>query len=93
LPVRRPECRTDGRRDRQERRAARSNHPFGPATAGWVRGFTSTSDVLKRLEPAAAARAVERLRQALAAHLTDAGVWFNSRAWIVTAERAAHNVG
>jgi SAM-dependent methyltransferase len=63
---------------------------YGPDVAAaldWVRGFACTSDVLKRLDPAAAARAVERLREALAAHLGDDGVWFNSRAWIVTARR------
>jgi ubiquinone/menaquinone biosynthesis C-methylase UbiE len=63
---------------------------YGPdvATAlDWVRGFTCTSDVLKRLDPAAAARAAGRLREALAAHLSKDGVWFNSRAWIVTARR------
>ena len=61
---------------------------YGPDVAAaldWVRGFTSTSEVLKRLDPVSAARAVERLREALAAHLSDDGVWFNSRAWIVTA--------
>jgi hypothetical protein len=42
---------------------------------------------LKRLDPAAAARAVRRLRETLAAHLSEDGVWFNSRAWIVTARR------
>jgi ubiquinone/menaquinone biosynthesis C-methylase UbiE len=51
----------------------------------WVRGFLCTTEVLKRLDPAAATGAVERLREALAAHLSDDGVWFNSRAWIVTA--------
>jgi SAM-dependent methyltransferase len=55
------------------------------AALDWVRGFTSTSEVLRRLDPAAAARAVERLREALAAHLSDDGVWLDSRAWIVTA--------
>jgi SAM-dependent methyltransferase len=63
---------------------------YGPDVAAaldWVRGFTCTSEVLKGLEPAAAARAVERLRVALDAHLSDDGVWFNSRAWIVTAHR------
>jgi SAM-dependent methyltransferase len=61
---------------------------YGPDVAAaldWVRGFTCTSEVLKRLDPAAGMRAVERLREALAAHLSDDGVWFNSRAWIVTA--------
>ena len=55
------------------------------AALDWVRGFTCTSEVLNRLDPAAATRAVERLREALATHLSDDGVWFNSRAWIVTA--------
>jgi hypothetical protein len=61
---------------------------YGPdvATAlNWVRGFTRTSEVLNRLDPAAATRAVGRLREALAAHMSDDGVWFNSRAWIITA--------
>ena len=63
---------------------------YGPdvATAlDWVRGFTCTSEVLKRLDPTIAARAVARLREALAAHLSEDGVWFNSRAWIITARR------
>jgi len=53
----------------------------------WLRGFTSTSNALERMDPAAAARAVGRLRETLAAHLGDDGVWFDSRAWIVTARR------
>jgi len=67
---------------------------YGPDVAAaldWVRGFTCTSEVLNRLDPAAATRAVERLRGALAAHLSDDGVWFDSRAWIVTARR--HRAG
>ena len=63
---------------------------YGPDVAAaldWVRGFACTNNVLKRLDPAAAARAAGRLRQALAAHLSDDGVWFNSRSWIVTARR------
>lgn len=51
----------------------------------WVRGFAYTGEVLKQLDPSAATRAVERLREALAAHLSDDGVWLDSRAWIVTA--------
>ena len=61
---------------------------YGPDVAAaldWVRSCTCTSEALKRLDPAAAARAVRRLRGALAAHLSDDGVWFDSRAWIVTA--------
>jgi SAM-dependent methyltransferase len=64
---------------------------YGPDVAAaldWVRGFACTNEALKRLDPAAAARAVGRLREALAAHVNDDGVWFNSRAWIVTARRA-----
>jgi SAM-dependent methyltransferase len=63
---------------------------YGPDVAAaldWARGFTLTSEILKKLDPAAAARAVGRLREALAAHLSDDGVWFNSRAWIITAHR------
>jgi len=63
---------------------------YGPDVAAaldWVRGFACTSDALKRLDPAAAARAAGRLREALAAHLSEDGVWFDSRAWIVTARR------
>ncbi len=37
----------------------------------------------------AADRALGRLREALAAHTSDDGVWFNSRAWIVTAWEAS----
>jgi ubiquinone/menaquinone biosynthesis C-methylase UbiE len=61
---------------------------YGPDVAAaldWVRGFTCTHNVLARLDPAAATRAVERLREVLTAHLSDDGVWFNSRAWIITA--------
>jgi SAM-dependent methyltransferase len=63
---------------------------YGPDVAAaldWVRGFISTSQALKRLDPAAAAGAVRRLREALAAHMREDGIWFNSRAWLVTARR------
>jgi SAM-dependent methyltransferase len=63
---------------------------YGPDVAAafdWVRGFTCTSSVLKRLDPAAAARAAGRLRKMLSAHLNDDGIWFSSRAWIITARR------
>jgi hypothetical protein len=53
----------------------------------WVRSFSCTSAALRRLDPAGAAGAVGRLHDALAAHLGDNGVWFDSRAWIVTARR------
>jgi SAM-dependent methyltransferase len=63
---------------------------YGPDVAAaldWIRGFTCTSEILKRLDSDAGARAVERLRVALAAHLGDDGVWFDSRAWIIIAHR------
>jgi SAM-dependent methyltransferase len=63
---------------------------YGPDVAAaldWVHSFTCTSEALKKLDPAAAKRADEGLRQTLAAHLGDDGVWFDSRAWIVTARR------
>jgi SAM-dependent methyltransferase len=65
---------------------------YGPdvaAALGWVRGFASTREALQRLDPSAAALAVGRLREAIAAHASHDGVWFNSRAWIVTARRPA----
>jgi len=46
-----------------------------------------TSDALDRLAPDAARRALDRLREMLAAHLSGDGVWFDSRAWIVSARR------
>jgi SAM-dependent methyltransferase len=63
---------------------------YGPdvtAALDWIRGFRCTSDVLDRLDPAAAARALGRLREMLAAHRSGDGVWFDSRAWIVSARR------
>jgi SAM-dependent methyltransferase len=63
---------------------------YGPDTTAalaWVRGFGCTNEFLKRLDPPAAARALARLRDMLAARMSDEGVWFDSRAWIVTARR------
>jgi SAM-dependent methyltransferase len=57
------------------------------AALDWVRGFRCTSDVLDRLDPAAAAGTLGRLREMLTGHLSGDGVWFDSRAWIVTARR------
>jgi SAM-dependent methyltransferase len=63
---------------------------YGPDVAAaleWVGGFSSTRAVLTRLDAAAAARALERLRGALAAHASERGLWLDSRAWIVEARR------
>ncbi|HEV8579865.1 MAG TPA: methyltransferase domain-containing protein [Thermoanaerobaculia bacterium] len=63
---------------------------YGPDVAAaldWVRGFASVNDLLQRLDPPSAERALDRLRQTLAAHLSGQGVWLDSRAWIVAANR------
>lgn len=57
------------------------------AALEWVCGFSWVGDALQRLDPASTASARERLLQTLAAHAGETGVWFDSRAWIVTARR------
>lgn len=52
---------------------------------GWIGGFLCTKDLLGRVDAAAADRVLDRLRATLAKHLRDDGVWFDARAWIVTA--------
>jgi hypothetical protein len=44
-------------------------------------------EALHRLDPASAERALEGLRQALAAHVSAEGVWLDSWAWLVAARR------
>jgi len=63
---------------------------YGPDVAAaleWVCAFSNVRDMLQRLDPAETARARERLLQTLAVHAGGDGVWFDSRAWIVTARR------
>jgi SAM-dependent methyltransferase len=63
---------------------------YGPDTdtaLAWVHGFARTSQALQRLNPPAAERALNRLRETLAEHANTDGVWFDSSAWIVTARR------
>jgi SAM-dependent methyltransferase len=63
---------------------------YGPDVAAaveWVRGFSSVRDVLQGLDPASAERALQRLGQALAGHVSGSGVWLDSRSWIVAARR------
>src|SRR5205085_537982 len=54
-----------------------------------VRDMRMTRELVARLDSVAAQRALARLRDTLAAHETSGGVLFDSRAWIVTAGRAA----
>lgn len=75
------------RKDRRGRTATSQRLSRSVSSRAWVHGFTCTSEVLKGLDPAVAARPVGRLSDALAAHTSDDGVWFNSRAWIVTVRR------
>jgi SAM-dependent methyltransferase len=54
-----------------------------------VRGFQDTRAALASLSDAEAARAVERLREMLAAHHSDEhGVALDSRSWLITARRS-----
>ena len=64
---------------------------YGPdvsAALEWVGGFSSTRELLTRLDAAAAEQALERLREALAAQASERGVWFDSRAWIIEVPRS-----
>lgn len=59
--------------------------PDAEAAFAWVHGFTST----EHRAPPAAEQLLSRLRETMAAHQSADGVWFDSRAWIVTARRHA----
>jgi ubiquinone/menaquinone biosynthesis C-methylase UbiE len=57
-----------------------------------VRGFQDTSAALASLSDGEAARAVERLRETLAAHYShERGVLLDSRSWLITARRRRHD--
>jgi SAM-dependent methyltransferase len=58
------------------------------AALGFVLGFQDTQAALATLSDGEATRAVERLREMLAAHMTDdLGVALDSRSWFITARR------
>ena len=57
------------------------------AALEWVHSFTCTRDAFAPLDATAAERARQRLQETLAAHAAADGVWFDARAWIVTARR------
>jgi len=59
-----------------------------PETAfGFVTGLGNVQAVLSGLDADGRASVEQRLRDLMAAHLTAAGVLFDSRAWVVTARR------
>jgi SAM-dependent methyltransferase len=60
--------------------------PDAAAALDFVRDMKRS--MLARLDAAAAERALVRLRATLVAHETGSGVLFDSRAWLVTAQRA-----
>jgi SAM-dependent methyltransferase len=63
---------------------------YGPDVAAaeqFVRALQSARALLAGLDAATTERALERLRATLAAHAAGDGVWFDSRAWIVSARR------
>jgi SAM-dependent methyltransferase len=58
------------------------------AALAFVRGFQSTSAALASVSDSEATRAVERLREMLAAHYSEErGVLLDSRSWLITARR------
>jgi SAM-dependent methyltransferase len=64
---------------------------YGPdvaAALAWVRGFADVGTTLQQLDPASREHALARLVRTLGAHARTDGIWFDSRAWIVTAHRA-----
>lgn len=63
---------------------------YGPDTASAcdaVLGLQMTKDLLADLDAARTEHALDRLRAILATHNTGDGVWFDARAWIITARR------
>lgn len=57
------------------------------AAFDFVSGFSTVNEKLARLDAGERTRAVDRLRRLLAEHQRIDGVWFDSRAWIVSTRR------
>lgn len=55
------------------------------AALDWIGQFQATRDALRTLDAAAADNERARLRAIVAQHHRDDGVWFDSRAWIISA--------
>jgi SAM-dependent methyltransferase len=65
---------------------------YGPdpdAAVDAVRALRMVSDLLAPLSAAETEHAIARLRSVMVAHSATDGVWFDSRAWLVTARRSA----
>jgi SAM-dependent methyltransferase len=60
----------------------------GADAFGYLRTMGVTRGLLNDLDEATAARALDTLRETLAAHATADGVLFGSAAWLITARRA-----
>ena len=63
---------------------------YGPNTEAAynaLRSLRMTPDLLADLDPGQTEHAVQRLLDTLTAHQTADGVWFDSRAWLITAKR------
>jgi len=68
---------------------------YGPDTASArdaLSDLRMAEDLVADLDATRRARALERLLAMLDAHATGEGVWFDSRAWLVTARTATLNV-
>ena len=77
----------DGIRFEDVREPVLYGHDLDAALA-FVRGWQDTSAALARLSEAEAVRAIERLREMLAAHHDEErGVVLDSRSWLITARR------
>jgi SAM-dependent methyltransferase len=57
------------------------------AALDFVSRFSAVNQVLRQSDPWRTASVVAGLRATLAAHASERGVWFDSRAWIVSARR------
>jgi SAM-dependent methyltransferase len=61
--------------------------PNAEAASNAVRSLWMAQDLLADLDPTQTEQALQRLLDIVAAHHTGDGIWFDSRAWIITAQR------
>lgn len=55
------------------------------AALDWIAQFKATRDALRSMDAVSADHERERLREIVAQHHRNGGVWFDSRAWIISA--------